>query len=310
MAMYGLPYMGSKDKIVQSIAANFPAAENFYDLFGGGGSVTHFMIKNRSHKYKHFYYNEINSLVAKLFQEACSGKYSYDKFKPEWISREKFFELKDKDAYVALCWSFGNNQKGYMFGKDIEPYKRSMHQAVVFEEFDDLAFKVFGFNKWPDIAQTIPRRRFYLRQKIEHFRKTKFPDFLKQYLNAKSLDRLEQLQQLDRLQQLQQLQQLEPVVTSLDYREVEIKPNSVVYCDIPYIGTADYLHSFDHKAFYDWAASRPFPVFVSEYRLDDDRFRCVYGLEKRSLLSSDKSVGNKMEKLFWNGVTVEGKKTW
>ena len=34
---YGLPYMGSKNKIAEDIISLFPAAENFYDLFAGGG---------------------------------------------------------------------------------------------------------------------------------------------------------------------------------------------------------------------------------------------------------------------------------
>ena len=40
---YGLPYQGSKTKIVEHIAKYFPNADHFYDLFGGGFSVTHYM---------------------------------------------------------------------------------------------------------------------------------------------------------------------------------------------------------------------------------------------------------------------------
>jgi site-specific DNA-adenine methylase len=118
---------------------------------------------------------------------------------------------------------------------------------------------------------------------------------------------LQQLQQLERLEQLQQLELLEQLEQlhfyASDYREVPIKENSVVYCDIPYKSTASYLDNFNHKEFYDWAASRPFPVFVSEYSIRDDRFKCVYTIDKRSMLSADKTVGNKIEKLYWNGVT-------
>ena len=37
---YGIPYMGSKSTVAASIALNFPEAENFYDPFGGGFSMT------------------------------------------------------------------------------------------------------------------------------------------------------------------------------------------------------------------------------------------------------------------------------
>jgi hypothetical protein len=294
--------MGSKDKIAASLALNFPAAENFYDLFGGGFSMSHYMFENKGKRYKHFHYNEIKSDVVDLVKRAISGEFNYNIFKPEWISREDFFKRKDTDAYVRCLWSFGNNQKCYLFGPDIELYKKSMHMAVVFDEFDDLSHQVLGFKKWPSIAKTIKQKRIYLRQKIEHYRKTKIPKVLHKFLNSKQLERLQQLEQLERLQQLEQLERLH--FYSGDYRKVQILPNSVVYCDIPYKGTTDYIDGFNYKEFYEWAMTRDFPVYVSEYNIEDPRFQLIYTVDKRSLLSSDKSVGNKVEKLYWNGVKL------
>lgn len=312
----GLLYMGSKQDIVGSIALNFPKAENFYDLFGGGFSVTHYMLKHKSHNYKTFHYNEIKSDIVDLVKRSINGEFSCDKFKPEWISRDEFFKRID-DPYIRICWSFGNNQKTYMFSQDIESYKKSMHMAVVFDEFDSLAKEVFGFCEWPKEVNSIKARRYYLRQKIEFYRKTKIPEVLHQFLDAKRLEQLErleqlkqlqQLQRLERLQQLEQLEQLERLqMTSLDYREIEIKPNSVVYCDIPYKGTAEYSKDgFDHKAFFEWAATRDFPVYVSEYEIKDPRFKLIYSINKTVKLSSNgssKANANK-ERLYWNQVTL------
>lgn len=36
---YGLPYKGSKQAICKWLFNQLPPAENFYDLFGGGGAV-------------------------------------------------------------------------------------------------------------------------------------------------------------------------------------------------------------------------------------------------------------------------------
>jgi site-specific DNA-adenine methylase len=183
-----------------------------------------------------------------------------------------------------------------------------MHNAVVFGEFDELAEKVLRFNKWPSIAKTIKQRRFYLRQLIEHYRKTKIPDSLLQFLTDKQrnslaahrpLMELEQLERLERLQQLEQLERLS--ITSLDYRAVEILPNSVVYCDIPYQGTAEYGNAFSHKEFFDWAASRDFPVFISEYEIKDPRFELVYTVSKRCILTTEgESNKVRQEKLYRN----------
>ena len=38
---YGMPYKGSKNAIAEKIINALPEAENFYDLFGGGGAIAH-----------------------------------------------------------------------------------------------------------------------------------------------------------------------------------------------------------------------------------------------------------------------------
>jgi site-specific DNA-adenine methylase len=55
---YGIPYMGSKSKIIHKISRFFPPADNFYDLFGGGFSVTHFMIEHRKRDFKEFHFKQ------------------------------------------------------------------------------------------------------------------------------------------------------------------------------------------------------------------------------------------------------------
>lgn len=306
MSEFGLPYMGSKSNIAASIAMSFPKGTHFYDLFGGGGSMTHYMMLNKAKKYEHFHYNEIKAPIADVLKRAIAGEFNYDVFKPPWVSREEFHARKEHDGYISCCWSFGNNGEDYLFSEEIEPYKRSIHMAVVFGEFDELAEKTFKFHRWPAIAKTIKQRRYYLRQIIEHYRKTKIPQHLHQFLNEKQLQQLvnlERLQRLQRLEQLERLQQLERLtITSLDYRAVEILPGAVVYCDIPYTGTADYGGVFSHKDFFDWAASREFPVYISEYNVPDTRFKLVYTIDKRSMLTqSGESNKVKEERLYWNG---------
>ena len=261
---YGIPYQGSKKKLIEHIAKFFPNADNFYDLFGGGFSVSHYMIENRRKSYKQFHFNEIRSGICELIQDSINGKYNYNVFKPEWISREKFNAEKESNSYIKICWSFGNNGKDYLFGKDVEQQKRSMHQAVVFDEFDNFMKETFGIDKWPN-KLTITGKRLYIR------------------MLCRKIKRID-IQQLERLQQLEQLEQLE--FTSLDYRKVNIKQNSVIYCDIPYQGTADYGNTFNHKEFFDWANAQENPVFISEYKIDDDRFYLLKEFKHRSSFSS------------------------
>lgn len=291
--------MGSKSKIAEHIIAILPKADNFYDLFGGGFSITHCALLSK--KWTNLYFNEINNDLCTLIKDAIDGKYSYKIFKPKFISNEEFKELKEKDPYIRVCWSFGNNQKNYLFSKEIEPYKRSMHNAIIFDEFDDTAKKVFGFDHWN--GESIKDRRLILRNVVRKDIGERRD--LQQLERLEQLERLQQLELLQRLQQLQQLQQLS--ITSQDYMEVEIKPNSIVYCDPPYSNTASYLGSFNHKEFYKWVADNKNPVYFSEYSCGNvEGIYLINAKSKRSLMTASETGRiNKIEKIFSNKLGLD-----
>ena len=140
---YGLPYMGSKSKIVKHIVPLFPSADNFIDLFAGGGAVTHYAMT--TNKYKHFIFNDINPLMPKAFEMALNGEFEKEK---RWISREEFFRLRDTDPYAAICFSFGNNLSTYMYNEEIEPIKEAYHHALFFGDYS-LAMERMGIDLTP-----------------------------------------------------------------------------------------------------------------------------------------------------------------
>ena len=98
---YGMPYMGSKNKISKWVIENLPKKENLYDLFGGGGAISHCACE--SGKFKHVIYNELDPITFKGFDMAIHGKFNNEN---RWISREDFNKLKNKYPYVAICFSF------------------------------------------------------------------------------------------------------------------------------------------------------------------------------------------------------------
>ena len=100
------------------------------------------------------------------------------------------------------------------------------------------------------------------------------------------LQRLQSLESLERLQSLQRLQRLQRLqVFRGDYKAVEIKPDSLIYCDIPYKNTDAYSKAgFDYNGFYDWAEKQSEPVIISEYAMPEDRFERIDFIKKRSLL--------------------------
>lgn len=88
------------------------------------------------------------------------------------------------------------------------------------------------------------------------------------------------------------------------YLELEIPPESIIYCDPPYAGTSKYkTGDFDHDSFWKWCdeqVSKGHKVFVSEYNAPED-WKCIWQKEMKSSLSANgKQGGSKVsiEKLF------------
>ena len=319
---YGLPYTGSKSRIAHWVIDNLPRGRVLIDAFAGGCAITHRALL--SQKWQTIIANDINGKYPQLFLDAIHGRYRDEK---RWISRQDFERLKSKDAFVACCWSFGNNLQYYMYSKAIEPYKRALHYAIVFDDFapmqelmPEVAQAVRDAIHWiPNthdrritaqnvIVKTLKRltddnfahpiiQSNPLYQTILHTsRNTPRPPSLQ---SLQSLESLERLQSLERLEILERLQ-----VTSLSYDEIDIQADAVVYCDPPYHACEKTLYegtakAFDHCAFYDWcvSVSKTNPIFISEYSIEDDRFEVVAEKQKMTSMPSKTSF-NVTERLY------------
>ena len=294
---YGVSYKGSKSKIVDKLAEVIPyrGIDNFYDLFAGGCAVTHKMYLEG--RYKHYYANDIDGQALRLFCDGLKGKYANE---TRWISREDFFNLKDCDPYVSCCWSFGNNQRDYLYSRAIEPYKKACHYAIVFGDFALLK------DLYPDVGAAceitlngivdIHERRIKFRSVIGCKLAERSNSGLMRLSQENDVDRLESLERLERLQSLESLERLESFEYSVsDYKAVEIKPNSVIYADIPYIstntydGTSSVVQPFNHEEFYDWCCKQKELVLISEYYMPADRFTKVWSTNHVQSLCATKT---------------------
>lgn len=127
---YGLPYKGSKNRVAKRLVEALPAAPVLYDVFCGGCAVTHAAML--SGKYQRFVINDRRGWLPDAFREAINGGYAHE---DRWISREDFERLKSTDAYAAMCFSFGNDCRAYMYARGLEPYKRALHYAIFWRDF-------------------------------------------------------------------------------------------------------------------------------------------------------------------------------
>ena len=128
---FGLPYKGSKSAIAKDIIAALPGGKRLVDLFCGGCAITDYAMK-KTDKFNRFLINDIDERNPKTYMKALNGVFRNE---DRWISRQDFFKLKETDDYVRLCFSFGNNGKTYMYGPQIEPYKRAIHHIVFWKDY-------------------------------------------------------------------------------------------------------------------------------------------------------------------------------
>lgn len=250
--------------------------------FCRGCAVTHAAIL--SGKYKRFIINDITD-SAKFFVDTVNGKF---KDENRWISREDFFRLKKDDAYVRLCFSFGNNQRTYCYSEQVEPYKKAFHYAICFGDFS--LFEDMGISIPEDVfkgCDTFKDRRHAIKDILV---KLNYPD---------NLQRLQNMERLERLWDLQSLQGMGNIeVFQGDYRELGIPEEEkyVIYCDPPYINTEGYSTKFSHEEFYGWA-KRQKNCYISEYWMPEDFERVDY-IDKTVLFCGNNKGCNKQEGLW------------
>lgn len=284
--------MGSKNSIASWILSHMPAADNFYDLFCGGCSITHLAIERR--RYNNFYINDIKRELPVGFLDCIKGRYREDY---RWISHEEFDLLKGNgDLLVDVCFSFGNNwRKGYAYSREIEPFKKALHFAVCFGDYsllrDEFGVTVSNLSEISDVRERMARVKMAIGKNVN----------LPQHLQA--LDRLQSLERLLGLERLMcpnMARSIENIHASFQsYDCVEIKPNSVIYCDIPYRDTAIYNDTpFDYDKFYGWCLRQTEPVFISEYDMPKEDFVCIAAQSKRVLINAQSNSQVRVEKLF------------
>ena len=294
-----VPYMGSKrgsaSKIVSVMRLYQPQATTVYDVFCGGFAISEELIKRGYNVHA----SDLNTAVVNLIHETlygdCKDPQTNDSIfeHPRFIHRDEFEARNNDDdwfaGYVKCIWSFGNNNnKGYLYSPENERLKEAAHNLVVDGVMSDEL-------PVPKIVQKqiVNYKTFQGRRKaLGYYARAKHAEY-------RSIE-LERLRSLENLQHLRSLE-------NLSYDEVDIEPGAIIYCDPPYIGTAEYTANdttFDHQKFYDWCRekAKTNPVFVSEYHCPSD-FKNIYEFERRQTLSKGETKYN--EKLFYLNRLVE-----
>ena len=290
-----IPYMGSKRKssgmIFQTIKNLNPTADILVDLFCGGFAISEEFIKNGWKVIANDKNKYVSALIKKTVNEGLD-----ENIVTKWVSREMFHEIlynpdKYDDWYVGFIsciWSFGNQQKGYLFGKEIEIFKKAGHELVI--EKNPYLLKKLQPNFPQKYIEGI------IKQSNWHKRRSALAKVARK-LKSRIFE-LEQLQRLQQLERLEQLQQLE--IYSVDYCDIKIPEKAIIYCDPPYQNTAEYKENgFNHLEFWEWCRqkSKFNKIYISEYSAPND-FKKVLEFEQNSTLLGGNNKKQPNECLF------------
>lgn len=122
------------------------------------------------------------------------------------------------------------------------------------------------------------------------------------YFRLNNLTRLANVERVMRLGEIgDELSKKKIIITNKDYKEYKPIDGDIIYCDIPYQDTDSYnAGAFDHDAFYKWASSLNYPVYVSSYNIKAEGLYLIYAKRKKSNLASSGYGDDVWEKLYAN----------
>ena len=327
---YGLVYMGSKEKIlhlIEYILQREQDRETFVDLFCGGLSVSAFVLK---HTEMNVVANDLNHYVIALYRELIfnSGN-EFEKVRYQWISRSKFEEVRDYPhnfpdwyvGYVLNIWSFGCNQKDYLYARDLEEDKKALHYAIVEKDFSYMdSNSIFdGFKSYLE-RSVFWDISYKLNAEVRSVFMEKFNKFINDSQGTKNYKQLRRLKMVVNLSLLEKVDAIYELIahrdrlklTSLDWKDSlrligdATLSNAVVYCDPPYEDTKQYQvgSGFDYFNFWHWFRNSEYPIYVSSYKAAED-IEPINFEEKIQLLDNGNFGENKPKKkvyenIYWN----------
>ena len=313
---YGLPYKGSKNKLAERIVRLLPKRTHLIDLFCGGCAVSHAALLMGKYEHIHINdinwmcptlfidalngkYNDENRWISRedFFRLKDTDPYvavvwSFGNNLHTYLYSKEIEPLKKAIHYAMF---FSDYSLGKELGHDlsfIDPIqdlqKRYLAVKHYFNRLDHQQQSFEGAEKtcrdwrqWKDLQTSVRVATPGMYQPgVAIQKKNCTSDQARWNLtsDATQLHRLQYREGSTVCPDIRWGGQILPITSSvLDYKEVTIPEDSVIYCDIPYEDTNVYnkAEGFDYERFYQWCERQTQPVFISSYQMPEDRFDCI-----------------------------------
>ena len=316
---YGLPYKGSKNKLAERIVRLLPKRTHLIDLFCGGCAVSHAALLMGKYEHIHINdinwmcptlfidalngkYNDENRWISRedFFRLKDTDPYvavvwSFGNNLRDYLYSKEIEPLKKAIHYAMF---FSDYSLGKELGHDlsfIDPiqdlqkrYLAVKHYFNRLGHFQQQSFERGGQNQRMQSAEANERLNTF--RNIIPWKGCQIQSFKKKKIQATKRDGISRATQRRCIACNTESGStvcpdirgghILPITSSvLDYEEVTIPEDSVIYCDIPYEGTGGYLEKdkggFDYERFYQWCERQTQPVFISSYQMPEDRFDCI-----------------------------------
>ena len=324
---YGLPYKGSKNKLAERIVRLLPKRTHLVDLFCGGCAVSHAALLMGKYEHIHINdinwmcptlfidalngkYNDENRWISRedFFRLKDTDPYvavvwSFGNNLHTYLYSKEIEPLK-KAIHYAMFFS------DYSLGKELG------HDLSFIDPIQDLQKRYLAVKHYFNRLGHFQQQSFERGDRISgcsqqkqtkgsiHFGISSLGKAVNSSLSKKKLQATQRATAQRRTQHsciacntesgstvcpdIRRGQFLTITSSVLDYEEVAIPEDSVIYCDIPYEGTDVYnkAEGFDYERFYQWCERQTQPVFISSYQMPEDRFDCIEEFTHRSTLSA------------------------
>lgn len=322
---YGLPYKGSKNKLAERIVRLLPKRTNLVDLFCGGCAVSHAALLMGKYEHIHINdinwmcptlfidalngkYNDENRWISRedFFRLKDTDPYvavvwSFGNNLRDYLYSKEIEPLKKAIHYAMF---FSDYSLGKELGHDlsfIDPIQDLQKRYLAVKHY----FNRLGHFQQQSFERGVQNQRMQsveANERLNTFRNIipwkgcQIQSFKKKRIQATKRATAQRRTQHSCIACNTESGstvcpdirgQILPITSSvLDYEEVAIPEDSVIYCDIPYEGTGGYIEKdkggFDYERFYQWCERQTQPVFISSYQMPEDRFDCIEEFTHRS----------------------------
>lgn len=227
------------------------------------------------------------------------------------------YDYMQKHIYPALTW----HARRLIF-RDMTLKLEAIRVAQMWDKLKDIDFDTLKNMTQKALCRMIDEHNPHLEKKnyktkaglciykglegIENLQQVEQLERLQQVEQLENFKILHQTDHLERLQNLEKIEKIERLNLTYDAVPIQSKPSdTIIYLDPPYINTSDYKPQsgggFNHNAFYQWCidkAKQGYNVFISEYAMPEDRFKCVYSKEVVCVMRGAHHSSKRTEKLF------------